>query len=297
MQRNNSAIVDFSQEGTSEQFFARTPMLTSHRSGWSSLHLEQHSLSETDTGEHHLTQHCICLALNNFVCERWLDDRFYTDFCQRGTIGIIPADVMHRAVSSDNEINFMTLSLSQDFLDQVTQDWNFGTLQPVPHTATQEDFLLLGIGLSLKAEIESGCLGGRLYEESLATAFAVHLLRRYCDRTLQLRSYSTGLSASKLKRVLNYINDNLDQDLSLEAIAAQAEMSQYYFCSLFKRSVGISPWKYVIEQRILRAKALLKTTRMSLSEIALRCGFANQNHLNKQFRKLVGITPKVYREK
>jgi AraC family transcriptional regulator len=296
MQRENSALVDFASEGTSERFFSRPPLVTSHRSSWNSLHLEHHLLPETDTGEHHLTQHCICLVLNSFVCDRWLDHRFYRDVCNKGTIAIIPADVMHRAASLNKQLNFITLSMSQNLFNQAAQDWaSPDVFQPIPHTAHLEDPLIMGIGLALKAEMESGYIGGRLYEESLATAITVHLLRHYCNHKPKTKSYSNGLSSSKLRSALDYIQDNLDQSLSLDELARQVGISQYYFCSLFKQSVGVSPWQYVIERRIERAKELLRTSEMSLSEIALLCGFANQNHLNRHFRKLVGVTPKAYR--
>jgi len=295
MPRENSASVDFIEEGTSEQFFSHPPVVTSHRSSWSSVHLEHHLLPATDTGEHSLAHHCICLPLNTFACDRWLDHRFYKDFCRRGTVGIIPAGVTHRAASLNNQIHFITLSFSQNLLNQAAQDWTSSdALQLIPHTTALEDPLILGIGLTLKAEIESGYIGGRLYEESLATAVAVHLLRRYCNRKPKIKSYSNGLPSSKLRSALDYIQDNLDQSLSLKEIARQVGISRFHFCSLFKQSVGVSPWQYVIERRIERAKELLKTSEMSLSEIALLCGFANQNHLNKHFRKLVGMTPKAY---
>ncbi|MGC1394377.1 MAG: AraC family transcriptional regulator [Coleofasciculaceae cyanobacterium] len=86
-----------------------------------------------------------------------------------------------------------------------------------------------------------------------------------------------------------------DNELSLETIASELNLSHYYFCSLFKQSIGISPWQYVIKQRVERAKQLLKNSEVAISEVALACGFANQSHLNKHFRKLTGIAPNCYR--
>jgi AraC family transcriptional regulator len=81
----------------------------------------------------------------------------------------------------------------------------------------------------------------------------------------------------------------------LEAIAQHLNMSVYYFCDLFKQSVGIAPYKYVLQQRVERAKLLLKDEERAIVDIALECGFANQTHLNKHFRKFTGMTPKDYR--
>ncbi|NJO43692.1 MAG: helix-turn-helix transcriptional regulator [Cyanobacteria bacterium CRU_2_1] len=72
-------------------------------------------------------------------------------------------------------------------------------------------------------------------------------------------------------------------------------MSVYYFCELFKQSIGVAPYQYVLQQRVERAKQLLKDEKRAIVDIALECGFANQTHLNKHFRKLTGMTPKSYR--
>ena len=59
--------------------------------------------------------------------------------------------------------------------------------------------------------------------------------------------------------------------------------------------MGVSPWQYVIEQRVERAKELLKNSELAIFEVALACGFSNQSHLHKHFRKATGIAPNRYR--
>jgi len=96
---------------------------------------------------------------------------------------------------------------------------------------------------------------------------------------------------------LDYIHSHLDQDLSLEALANLVSMSRYHFIGLFKQSTGMTPHQYVIQQRIKRAKELLGDRKLSISEISLACGFANQSHFTRLFRKQTGATPKAYRER
>ena len=73
------------------------------------------------------------------------------------------------------------------------------------------------------------------------------------------------------------------------------DLSQFHFSRLFKQSLGLSPYQYLIEQRIERAKQLLKETNQSILDIALNCGYNSHSHLSKQFRQVTGMTPKAYR--
>jgi AraC family transcriptional regulator len=166
-------------------------------------------------------------------------------------------------------------------------------LQPI---LIQADQTIHALGRQFKEEMQRHALGGELYSESLANLLNIHLLRNYCTTAPVLRTYSGGLSTQRLQQTIDYIQAHLDEKLSLEAIATELNLSIHYFCELFTQSMGMPPYKYVLQQRIDRAKQLLKQSEQSISDIALDCGFANQSHLNRHFTKLVGITPKKYRD-
>ena len=95
-------------------------------------------------------------------------------------------------------------------------------------------------------------------------------------------------------RLVNFINDNLEYPIKLNDIASLLGISQFYFSHLFKKSTGIAPYKYVIQQRVAKAKNLIKDSNLSLIEIAYECGFSSQSQMTQHFRKYIGITPKVY---
>lgn len=105
-----------------------------------------------------------------------------------------------------------------------------------------------------------------------------------------------GLSTVKLDAVLAHIQTNLDQRINLSDLAAIAGMSSHYFCRLFKQSMGVTPYHYILQQRVERAKQLLKQQDLSIADIALQCGFANQSHMTRHFHQQTGMTPKVYRQ-
>jgi AraC family transcriptional regulator len=129
----------------------------------------------------------------------------------------------------------------------------------------------------------------------MATALAAHLLQFYTTRQHTLREYTDGLPPAKLKKAIDYINEHLGEDLSLTEIAAQVDMSQFYFCRLFKQSVGTTPHKYLIQQRVERSKSLLKQRECTIVDIAADCGFANPSHFAKCFRQHTGVSPQQFR--
>ncbi|MEM8723229.1 MAG: AraC family transcriptional regulator [Cyanobacteria bacterium P01_G01_bin.39] len=158
-------------------------------------------------------------------------------------------------------------------------------------------------------EIQNQNIGSQLYLESLANVLGVHLLRNYSAFKPIFCKYTDGLADYKLDQTIDYIKSNLDKKLSLKSLAENIDMGRYYFATQFKQAMGISPYQYIIEQRIAKAKKLLKKRKRSLdltayggdcaaslSEIALDCGFSSQSHFSKVFRQYVGITPKQYRE-
>jgi AraC family transcriptional regulator len=105
-----------------------------------------------------------------------------------------------------------------------------------------------------------------------------------------------GLSPYKLRRTTAYIKDHLEQELSLTTLAAVGETSPAHFARLFKHATGLAPHQYVIACRMEQAKRLLTETALSLSEVGLQVGCADQSHFTTLFRSHVSMTPKVYRD-
>jgi AraC family transcriptional regulator len=145
--------------------------------------------------------------------------------------------------------------------------------------------------VAMATDLDAGSPAGRLYGECLANALAVYLLSRYSVRHYTPVSYKGGLPGYRLKRVLDHIGDNLGKDLSLAELAAVAGMSQHYFAELFKRSTGHAPHRYVLLQRIERAKQGLRDSGRSVIEVGLDVGFQNPSHFARMFHKFVGASP------
>jgi AraC family transcriptional regulator len=101
----------------------------------------------------------------------------------------------------------------------------------------------------------------------------------------------------KLRHAAEYIDRNLRNRLTLAEIAAEVDLNPHYFARVFKKTLGQPPHKYILDKRVERAKALLKTTEMSLVEIASQVGIATQSHFTTVFHRVTGMTPREFREK
>jgi AraC family transcriptional regulator len=100
-----------------------------------------------------------------------------------------------------------------------------------------------------------------------------------------------------LQLVIEFIHDNLGKDLRISNLAIVAMMSHYHFARSFKKSMGIAPHRYVVQYRMEWAKQLLTNTQLSVMEISHQVGFSNQSHFTTQFQKVIGTTPKSYRDR
>jgi AraC family transcriptional regulator len=286
--------VDFTLEEQVLQILPRPPLRTSANLGWNGIYVQQHQQPTWETPEYAHTRHMLLVHNPNLTiqAERRFDGRRQQEQFGGGTnIVIVPATVLHQA-NWNQESPFSLLFLEPDRLTQVAYE-SVDRVDLIPQHA-MHDPLIEQIGRALAAELETNQLNSRLFVESLTTALSIHLLRHYSNWQ-RLREYIGKLSQRKLRQAIEYINQNLTEDLTISEIADELEMSQYYFSRLFKQSIGVSPYRYIMQQRIERAKYLLRTTSLSVAAIAAQVGFSSQNQFTIQFRKLVGTTPSSYR--
>jgi AraC family transcriptional regulator len=146
-----------------------------------------------------------------------------------------------------------------------------------------------------RLEMNEGGAGGRLYVEGLAAALTVHLLR---SSGLSRRSpipHKGGLSPRQVRRILEYVEAHLTDELGLVELAAIVELSPHYFGEAFRISTGRSPHRYVMERRVERARALLQGEDRPIGDIAYAAGFSSQSHFTVSFRRITGVTPGRFR--
>jgi AraC family transcriptional regulator len=148
-----------------------------------------------------------------------------------------------------------------------------------------------------KQEFSLNGLTDILYTEALATALSLHLIRTYANRQPLKIIQDVYTDRAELDETIDYIEQSLDREITVQALAQRANLSISVLAHSFKKSMGISPYQYIIDRRLERAKQLLldRDANLPISTICQMCGFANASAFTTRFRQKHGISPAKYR--
>ena len=116
------------------------------------------------------------------------------------------------------------------------------------------------------------------------------------EKTRALYESKNGLTYAKLRRVQEYIEQNLAKPITLAELASLSHMSAFHFLRSFKSAMGITPVRYLLKRRVEKAQRLLKSTDIHVGAIGLACGFGTQSHFTRAFRSVTGQTPAAWRK-
>ncbi|WP_430506958.1 helix-turn-helix domain-containing protein [Burkholderia sp. BCCCDS15] len=134
-----------------------------------------------------------------------------------------------------------------------------------------------------------------LFIEQVGLAIGTHLVRRYGNARAPELDHKGSLSPAKLALAQELLLEKADLGVSIEEVAAECDLSRGYFIRAFSRTTGRTPHQWLLEQRVTRARELIETSDMTLADIAIACGFADQSHLNRVFARIVGHPPGAWR--
>lgn len=153
-----------------------------------------------------------------------------------------------------------------------------------------EDPQITHLLFALHAELNQHTHSGPAFVEPIARALAIRLLTAHTEAPARAPCRG-GLSRPALRRVLEFMDRNLERDLSLRALAEICELSVDHFARAFRESTGAPPHRYLVRRRLARARQLLEQTNRPIADIAQTLGFADQSHLTNVFRRHFGATP------
>ncbi len=151
------------------------------------------------------------------------------------------------------------------------------------------------LGSCLLAALEHHEQANRLFVEHVALALGIHVSQVYGDLRLRSRTRKGGLAGWQERRAKEFLSAGLSGEASLKEAAQQCGLSVSHFARAFKETTGLAPYQWLIRRRVEVARALLRNPHMSLTEVALMCGFADQSHFTRVFSRIVGISPGAWR--
>jgi AraC family transcriptional regulator len=280
--------------GRVEAFLHARPALSSTAIQWEGLAVEDYHVPACVIAQHEHVHDFLHVVLSGTVryevitagkCLHYSAEPGTTFVLPRGTVDELrwsgPTHRIAVALHPSLLLAAIDETMGQNHIE-LTEHWNV------------TDHHIMSVLLALTTDLDAGSPAGRLYGESLANALAVYLLSRYAVKRRVPKVPKGGLPGCRLRRVLDYIGDNLAEDVSLSDLAELAGMSAHHFAELFKRSMSCTPHRYVLHERIERAKNALRDPRCTVLDAAAISGFPNPSHFARMFRRFVGASPSQF---
>lgn len=190
---------------------------------------------------------------------------------------------------------FLSVEMEKDFLSQIARSM-FGKAE----VFFKNDVIVLNNELKnlihlFMQESKNHQPGHQLILESLGNLIVVNLLRQSKSNLPVLLTERNYTEKENIKRAIDYLREQYNQDFSLHDLAQVANLSPYHFSRVFKHEVGKTPYEFLLDVKLERARDLLKNSRKTITEICYSCGFNNLSHFTMVFKKKMGVSPSHYR--
>lgn len=261
--------------------------------GWDSLYASFQREAPYEASFDAVSDHLMILHLDGPVgVERRLDGKIEHRIVPTGGLFILPGG-RDFGVRLEGALESLHIYLRHELVEEVAADFGIPSdkIEILPSLG-ELDLLAERLALGVREALTDNDPAAVVYADYLARALAARLLRR--SPGMDENSAPGGLSSAQLKRVVDFLEANLDCSLSLAHIASSCGLSTTHFARRFKITTGVPPHQYLIQMRIERAKRLLQGS-LPIVEVALDCGFAHQEHLTRIFRRCTGFTPAAFR--
>jgi AraC family transcriptional regulator len=210
-----------------------------------------------------------------------------------GHVSFIPAERQNQGWYRGGVLECLSLEIPQDWITKCLNGREASRVEFLPVT-NRFDPLIFHAMTALQEEAEVGGPAGRLFAETTATLLALHLVRRYSNLAAVIPS-PHPIATADLERTIEFIDAYLGAELTLEQLAKIANMPVSSFVRNFRSATRVSPHKYVVLRRIERSKQLLRSSDISIVEIAYLLGFSSQSHFSTVFKNCIGESPARFR--
>jgi AraC family transcriptional regulator len=272
--------------------------------GWStiSVELRSHGVSETPGIVPQHVEICLVVAGNEDGLVRRTGAGIYEEAMPKtGAIWCSPAGVGKEIVITAPIPQTMHLYLPTALFNRLKDDFNLpaSPAHSIHYVAGIRDEVIQHIGCSILSELTNETAAGRMYVEAASLTLGARLLQKYCDSgaCAPTESSAHGLNHIRLRRVLDYIAANIEDDITLVDLAGIAGYSVFHFARKFTLAMGISPHNYISRMRLENAMVELAAGKLPLAEIALNAQFSSQASFTRAFHRAIGMTPGEYQRR
>lgn len=194
--------------------------------------------------------------------------------------------------------DFMLIELSRDFIERVNDEKGGARVSSLLPRNGEPDPVLGHLSQVLADVVANPAQASGLFVDHLSLAVGTHLLAQYGAGATTGWADSGGarvLSRKLEARAKDMLLASVREEASIADIADACNLSRSYFIKAFRQTVGTTPHRWLLEQRVQKAQALLRSPGRSITEIALLCGFADQAHMTRVFTSVVGTSPGAWR--
>ena len=221
----------------------------------------------------------------------------------RGTVWLCPQGIAEDNIRITGDIPemlhiylpsapFVALAQENDFPDVARQS--------IRYDAGFQDPLMFQLGAVLLDELETETSSGRLLVETAALTLAARLLHRHGTTALPYAARARpplGLDMTRLRRVIDFMEAHVDGDIGVDDLASVACLSPFHFSRAFKEATGLTPHRFLSQRRLQRARRLLDSAELSITDVALMTNFSSQASFTRAFSRIIGLSPGEYRKR
>ncbi|MFK0274320.1 helix-turn-helix domain-containing protein [Ensifer sp. NPDC090286] len=191
--------------------------------------------------------------------------------------------------------DFTLLEIGHGALERIADAANASGVSELRSVSGSPDPVLGGMLGALFASVDGYTDRSALFVDQLSVAIGVHMVRQYGNGRGESQAGGRRLSQRCQAKIRDLVQSRLDGELTVEELAATCNLSQAAFLRAFRETMGSTPYRWLLQQRIEKAKDLLQFSPTSLSEIAVVCGFSDQSHFTRAFAQAAGATPRQWR--
>jgi len=195
----------------------------------------------------------------------------------------------------DCGFDYVHYHVPREGLDDIARDHQIKTVENYKFGVCEDDLVIAQLTKTILPLATSRNWSSVLAIDQFSLMFGAHLLQTYGGLARLPEVVTRGLAPWQVKRAKEIFSAKLDNSVALKEVARECGLSLSYFSRAFRRSVGVPPHTWLLQHRIEVAKEKLRDRQMSVSQVALTCGFADQSHFTKVYARLRGISPGAWR--